>query len=103
VLIVLLWFGGALIATVIYSMAFGTAAVMGGGHFVGARIVSGGIAEAGSAFGALIAAVLCTGAPDQRWEFDSFRMIVAGAVKGIATGSLYIIILLAGAAILGVG
>jgi hypothetical protein len=30
-------------------------------------------------------------------------MIVAGAAKGIAAGSLYIIILLAGASILGVG
>jgi hypothetical protein len=103
VLIILLWFGGALIATAIYSMAFGAAAMMGGGHFLGARIVSGGIAGVGSAFGALIASVLYAGSPYKRWQFDSFRMVMVGAVKGMATGSLYIIILLAGAAILGVG
>jgi hypothetical protein len=103
VLIILLWFGGALVATAVYTMAFGAAAMMGGGHFLGARLVSGGTAGAGSAFGALIASVLYTGDPSERWQFDSLRMVTAGAIKGAATGSLYIIILLAGAAILGVG
>lgn len=97
VLIVLLLVASAVVGAAIYSIAYGAAAI------IGAQGVSGGAARGASAVGASIVAVLCTGEPYKRWNFEPSQMIFAGIVKGVAAGALYAVILLAGAAFLGVG
>jgi hypothetical protein len=96
VLIVLLLVVSAVVGAAIYSIAYGAA-------IIGAQGVSGGAARGASALGASIVAVLCTGEPYKRWNFGASQMIFAGIVKGVAAGALYAVILLAGAAFLGVG